>query len=183
MKHSLLKILLMMASGMTSLSCSAQAPAGKLIYCSYSCTGVAGLGKDYCELIADPGADPKVVVVLNQDNHLDPGEIRAEYTVDAAVVDSMQAMLAEMKVYRLNGYDHEEDMTGGSVYRIYQEYDSGDKVNSRWYGHDIKEDARAAYAAIERFFEPWRTRARAEVTPVIPGRPETAEEDIEVPES
>ena len=137
-------LLLIMALGL-NLSCTAQ-PKGKLVYCSYSCTGVAGLGKDYCELIADPG------------------EIRAEYTVDAAVVDSMQTKLSEMKVYRLNGYDHEEDMTGGHIYRIYQEYDSGDKVNARWYGHDIKEDARAAYAAIERFFEPWRKRAREEGT-------------------
>ena len=153
-------LLLIMALGL-NLSCTAQ-PKGKLIYCSYSCTGVAGLGKDYCELIADPGADPKVVVVLNQGNDLDPGEIRAEYPVDAAVVDSLQAKLSEMKVYRLNGYDHEEDMTGGSIYRIYQEYDSGDKVNARWYGHDIKENARAAYAAIERFFEPWRARAQEE---------------------
>ena len=86
-------------------------------------------------------------------------EIRKEYPVTADIVDSLQTLLANAEVYKLDGYDVDEAITGGYVYRIYQEYDSGEKINARWYGHDIKAEARAAYAMIERFFEPWRTQA------------------------
>ena len=155
----LIYLVLVMALGLFGCGSSAQAPQGKLIYCSYSCTGAAGLGKDFCELVADPGEEPKVVVALHLDNHFGDPEIRKEYPVTADVVDSLQALLSGAEVYRLNGYDVDEAITGGYVYRIYQEYDSGEKINARWYGHDIKAEALAAYAMIERFFEPWRTQA------------------------
>ena len=58
------KIFLIMAVGLSGLACQAKAPKGKLIYCSYARTGMAGLGKDYCELIADPGTEPKVKFYL-----------------------------------------------------------------------------------------------------------------------
>ena len=41
------------------------------------------------------------------------------------------------------------------------EYDSGDKVNARWYGQDIDPDALDSYNMIFRFFEPWRSKADA----------------------
>lgn len=155
----LIYLVFIMALGLFGCGSSAQAPLGKLVYCSYSCTGAAGLGKDFCELVADPGEEPKVVVALHLGNHFGDPEIRKEYPVTADVVDSLQALLSGAEVYKLNGYSVEEDMTGGYVYRIYQEYDSGEKINARWYGHDIKAEALAAYAMIERFFEPWRTQA------------------------
>ena len=148
-----------LASG---LCCSAQAPKGKLTYCSYSCTGAAGLGKDYCELIADPGKTPKVVVVLDFGNRFGNPVINAEYAVGQDVVDSMQAMLESAKVYELNGYSVEEHMAGGHTYRIYQEYDSGEKINARWYGHNIKQEAWSAYHMIANFFKPWVSQARAD---------------------
>ena len=155
----LIYLVFIMALGLFGCGSSAQAPLGKLVYCSYSCTGAAGLGKDFCELVADPGEEPKVVVALHLGNHFGDPEIRKEYPVTADVVDSLHALLSGAEVYKLNGYSVEEDMTGGYVYRIYQEYDSGEKINARWYGHDIKAEALAAYAMIERFFEPWRTQA------------------------
>lgn len=163
-------LLLIMALGL-NLSCSAQrAPAGKLIYCSYADTHAGGLGKDYCELIADEGTDPKVVVVLNRENHLRPGERRAEYTVEAADVERMQQGLAELKVHKLNGYRLEEAITGGTARRIYMEYSSGDKIDARWYGSRVKDSAITAYNFIRHFFEPWRARTEQEVEPA--GAPE-----------
>ena len=148
-----------MAFGLFTAACAAQAPQGQLVYCSYACTGAAGLGKDYCELIADPGTTPKVVVALNVGNRFGDPEVHAEYPVEQAVVDSLAAMLADAKVYELNGYNVDEAITGGHSYRIYQEYSSGEKINARWYGHGIKDEAWAAYYMIEAFFKPWREKA------------------------
>ena len=169
--RSFAKLLFVMAIGLFGTACSAQAPKGKLTYCSYSSTGMAGLGKDYCELIADPGSAPKVVVALDLDNRFGDPEIRAEYPVGQEVVDSLQAMLAKAEVYKLDGYNVDEAMEGGHAYRIYQEYDSGDTVNARWYGHGIKSEALAAYSMIESFFEPWRAQA-------IASQPEVDDDEV-----
>ena len=155
------QVLLAMVFGFLGVSCGAQkAPEGQLLYCSYSRTGMAGLGKDYCELIADKDSIPKVVVALRIGNRFGEPEIHAEYPVDNEVVESLRAGLAERKVYELNGYALEEAMTGGHSYRIYQEYDSGEKINAYWYGHEVKQEAWAAYSYIESFFAPWRKKAR-----------------------
>ena len=139
--------------------CGAAAPRGAesdvLVYCSYSATHHGGLGKDYCELIADPGQKPKVVVRLHQGNHLDPGEVNGDFTVRKAVVADLQKQLEDANVRALNGYQVDEQMMGGTTYRIYMEYASGEKVNAVWFGHDIKREALAAYSLIERFFQPW----------------------------
>ena len=157
--RQLSKVLLALSLVVFGTSCLAQAPRGKLIYCSYSRTGAAGLGKDYCELIADPGTTPKIVVALDVGNRFDKPETHAEYSIDNNVVDSLQTKLANAKVYKLNGYNVDEAITGGHSYRIYQEYDSGEKINVRWYGHKIKPEALAAYNMIEAFFQPWRSQA------------------------
>lgn len=156
-----------MALAVSWSSCFAQAPKGKLTYCSCSRSGAAGLGKDYFELVSNPGQSPKVVVVLNFGNRFGDPVINAEYTVDQSVVDSLQQMLSEAKVYELNGYSVEEHMTGGTTYRIYQEYDSGEKINAHWYGHHIKSEAWDAYYMIEGFFKTWREQARRENDPAV----------------
>ena len=166
-----LKILSILATALFGAACSAQAPQGKLIYCSYSSTGAAGLGKNYCELIADKDSIPKVVVALDLDNRFGYPEIHAEYPVGQEVVDSLQEMLAKNKVYQLDGYNVDELIDGGRAYRIYQEYDSGDTVNARWYGHGIKSEALAAYSMIESFFEPWRAQA-------IASQPEVDDDEV-----
>lgn len=155
-------LLLIMSIGIFSCGFLANKPKGDLIYCSYSCNGSAGLGRDYCELIADVDSIPKVVVVLNKDNRFDDPVIERTYPVDKSVVDSLSQMLTELKVYQLDGYRVEEPICGGHSYRIYMEYSSGDKVNAFWYGHKIKDAAIVAYNRIERFFEPWREQARKE---------------------
>ena len=124
--------LLMSALLMTCMDSFAQeepvAPKGKLIYCSYASDRHAGQGKSYCELIADVGKRPQVVVSL----------------------------------YNKNGYKHNETLEGGTTYRIYMEYVSGEKVNAVWNGHHVKAEAASAYAAIERFFTPWREKVDVE---------------------
>ena len=107
-----------------------RAPKGNVIYCSYAATGVAGLGKNYCELIADPGTDPKVRVVLDEDCHF--AERRsAEYKAKARDVQAIQKTLSEIKVQKLDGYFVEEAMTGGTIYRIHVEYDTGEKITAQ----------------------------------------------------
>jgi hypothetical protein len=152
-------LLLIMAAGIISCGCLSSPPKGDLIYCSYSRNGAAGLGKDYCELIADVDSVPKVVVVMDEDNRFGDPVIHRSYQVDKSVVDSLSKLLSENKVYKLNGYHLDEAICGGYSYRIYQEYSSGDKVNAFWYGHGVKDSALTAYAIIENFFTPWRERA------------------------
>lgn len=151
------------------LSCfTASKPQGGLIYCSYACRGAAGLGSDYCELIADPGTEPKVVVVLNEDNRFGDPVIRREYPITQSEVDSLATILAERKVYKLDGYHLEEPICGGHSSRIHMEYSSGDKVTAFWYGHKVKDAAIVAYNAIEHFFTPWRALAAKD----MPGAPD-----------
>ena len=153
-------VALLMAIVFSGCAAAQDAPKGNLIYCSYSEDKVGGLGKSYCELIADPGIAPKVHVVLDHDCFHSP-ERSAEYEVDTEVVSKLQEILLKGKVYQLNGYYVDEDMCGGTIYRIYMEYDSGDKVNARWYGHGIKAEAWEAFGLISNYFSPWRTRTEA----------------------
>ena len=157
------KILLIMAIGLFGLTaCQAKTPKGKLIYCSYAASGSAGLGKDYCELIADSGTEPVVRVVLREGNRFGDPEIHEEYPVTPEQIASLQEWLQSNKVYKLDGYRLDEAITGGYAHRIYMEYDSGDKVDARWYGSKVKDLAIKAYNYIEFFFRPWVERAEKE---------------------
>ena len=151
------KIILVMAIGLCGVVCQARkAPKGNLIYCSYSQVGTEGLGKEYCELIADPGTEPRVHVVLNQGNRFHYPEVDQEFSATPEDVQNLQNWLKENKVYKLDGYNLQEAITGGKAYRIYMEYDSGDKVEARWYGIKVKDKALEAYHYIYTFFKPWR---------------------------
>lgn len=154
-----MRIVSIMAIGLLTCCFIDHKPKGDLTYCSYACRGAAGLGSDYCELIADVDSLPKVVVVLNADNRFGDPVIHREYTIDKSVVDSLALMLKEEKVYKLDGYHLEEPICGGYSYRIHMEYSSGDKVTAFWYGHNVKDKAIRAYNAIEQFFAPWRMQA------------------------
>ena len=154
-----LYLLTIMTAGLLSCGFSAPKPKGNLIYCSYAQRGAAGLGSDYCELIADQDSIPRIVVVLNEGNRFEDPVIRREYAVEKETVDSLSAILLDAKVYKLDGYRLEEPIAGGHSYRIYMEYSSGDKVNAFWYGHNVKDEALAAYNLIKRFFSPWQERA------------------------
>ena len=135
--------LLMSALLMTCMDSFAQepvAPKGKLIYCSYASDRHAGQGKSYCELIADVGKRPQVVVSL-YNNCFYREAVHKTFDVKEQDVERMQQLLAELEVYKLNGYKHNETLEGGTTYRIYMEYVSGEKVNAVWNGHHVKAEA------------------------------------------
>ena len=156
------KILLIMAIGVFGLTaCQAKAPKGRLIYCSYSSSGF-GLGKEYCELIADPGKEPVIRVVMREGNRFGDPEIHEEYPITPDDFQPLEEWLKSNKVHKLNGYNHEEPISGGYAHRICMEYDSGDKVEARWYGSKIKDLAIRSYNYIDWFFKPWRERAEQE---------------------
>ena len=158
--------LLIMAIGLFGMGCQAKAPKGKLTYCSYTCFETASVSKSYCELIAEPGAEPKISVVLREGNRFGDPEIRAEYPVTAEDVQALQDWLAANKVYKLNGYDVNEPISGGSSYRIDMRYGPGEEIMARWYGNKIKRQAIDAYNYLYfGFFAPWRDRAVKESQP------------------
>lgn len=165
-KHLFRISLLIMTIGFLGLGCQAKAPKGKLTYCRYYCFETASVSKNYCELIAEPGADPKVSVVLREGNRFGEPEIHAEYSVTAEEVQPLLDWLAANKVYKLNGYDRNEPISGGSSYRIDMHYDSGETIMARWYGNKIKPKAIDAYNYLYFFFAPWRDRAIQESKPV-----------------
>ena len=157
MKHF---YLLLMAVSIFSCASLSHKPKGDLIYCSYCCAGAAGLGTDYCELIADPDSVPRVAVTLDEDNRFDDPVIKRSYPVDRTVVDSLAKLLYRAKAYKLDGYSVNEPICGGHSHRIHMEYSSGDQVTAFWYGSNIKESAWSAYHLIERFFSPWYNLAQ-----------------------
>ncbi len=160
MKSFLSICVLTMAFLFSSCGGGSAQPKGKLIYCSYSETRAGGLGKSYCELIADPGTQPKVVVRLDQNCRLeDVLPKNGDFPVEPSVVEQLQELLDSHKVYRLDGYHYDEVLDGGYAHRIHLEYDSGEKITADWCGHKIKEEALAAYWLIEGFFAPWREQA------------------------
>lgn len=146
---------------MTSSTPSAKpAPGGKLIYCSCSETRAAGGGKSYYELIADPGMTPKVVAVINKDNHFDLPQGHFEFETERKTVEELHTELMKRELHELDGYNLEEDITGGAAYRIYLEYSSGEKVNIRWHGHGVPGKVLSAYNYLESFFSRWDTGLR-----------------------
>lgn len=161
------KIILIMAVSLFGLAAQARAPRGNLVYCSYSKTGAAGLGKDYCELIADPGADPVIKVVLNEGNRFNDPTIRKEYPATTEALKEIQEWAKKNKIHKLNGYNLQERISGGTTYRVYLEYDSGDSIDIRWYGHNVDKEASAAYAYVSSYFQPWRERALKESEPIV----------------
>lgn len=131
-----------------------KAPKGKLIYCSYASVGHAALGTDYCELIADPGTTPKIVVVKDEDCHF-AEPVRGEFEVDESVVAQLQEGLANLKAWKTDGYNKTDDMDGGRSHRFHIEYDSGEKIHASWFTHKVKPEAQAVYNYLESFFSPW----------------------------
>lgn len=129
-------------------------PTGRLIYCSYSKSSPAGGGKDYCELINENGKI-EVVAHFNIDSRF-ADEIEQTFTATEADVEALEALLKDIKVWQLSeSAKAEQEEPGATRYRIYQEYESGERPNSVWYTHSGTQAQRAAYNAIEAFFAKW----------------------------
>ncbi len=154
-----MSVIITMAICLLSCGLFSHKPKGELTYCSYRSNGAAGLGTDYCQLIAEADSLPRVVVVLNENNRFGDPVTRRSYSVDKSVVDSLAKILMDVKVYKLNGYNVNEPICGGHSHNLDIAYASGDKVSAYWYGNKIKKEAWSAYRMIENFFAPWRKMA------------------------
>ncbi len=118
-----------------------------LIYASCAATHHGGLGKDYFEMIADPGVEPKVVAVHKFDT---PEYTKNEYSITAQDVKGVQEELYKVDLEKIRDYNRDDEMTGGTTYRVYMEFADGDKINATWFTHEPRKEAVQAYAIIER---------------------------------
>ena len=150
-------------------------PKGKLTYCSYAREGLAALGTDYCELIADSTTQPRIVVVKNHNCHFAEREEHT-YEVSPEVVAQMQELLEKVNLNKVNGYNKESNERGGHEYRFHIEYDSGVKIHASWHTHTPKAEAVSVYNMIEQFFAPWRNhvavKEEADTTQVCSSTPQ-----------
>ncbi len=132
--------------------CAQKAPRGRLIYCSYSENRHAGLGKSYCELIADNLDSAKISARYDIDCHF-AEETRKEVSVDAEAVAKLEELLKQQEVWKLDGYHKEELIDGGTTHRFHIEYSDGTKVTASWYAHSPKQAAQTAYNTIMLFLD------------------------------
>lgn len=149
-KHTIYAILLLLLPFSTTISAKKpQKPKGNLIYCSYSITRNAGLGIDYCELINENGSID-IVVVRDEDSRFDQ-ETRLTFKATAADVAAISKTLKSLKAWRLQDSPRGEEAPGSVRFRVYMEYDSGEKIGSVWFGVGTKEQQSVFYA-LQAFF-------------------------------
>lgn len=133
-------------------------PKGKMIYCSCSFTNYglpAGeLRYSYYEMKADEGTKPKVVYCEDRGS----GSKKTEYPATAQDVEKLSNVLRDMNIFMLNGYNVDEQMTGGTSYRIHMEFSSGEKLTAYWFTHEPKPLAIDAYGTISRYLNAITTR-------------------------
>ncbi|MBR6894028.1 MAG: hypothetical protein IKN15_12500 [Bacteroidaceae bacterium] len=122
-------------------------PEAQLIYCSCAETpfGVPDRGKTYYELVADVGKAPKVIVCTNAGME---NETKKEYPVTETQVTNLQLMLQRMDVSDIDGYNQDDRLMGGSLYRVYMEYADGKKINATWQAEKPRSEAEKAYSTI-----------------------------------
>ena len=106
-----------------------------------------------------------IKVVLNESNRFNEPTIRKEYPGTTEALKEIQEWAKKNKIYKLDGYDLQERISGGTTYRVRLEYDSGDSITIRWYGHGVDEQASSAYAYVSSYFRPWRERALKSPSP------------------
>ena len=125
-------------------------PEGKMIYCSCAYTNyglpVGEIQYSYYELIADEGTTPKVVFCENRGD-----SEKTEYQATEQNVIELSNLLRDMNVFKINGYNVDERMTGGTSYRIHMEFSSGEKLNANWFTHKPEPLAIDVYNTILRY--------------------------------
>lgn len=126
----------------------------ELVYCSYAIEGMAGLGTDYCELIADSGSVPRVVVVKNKNCRF-AEQVTDTFEVDDTVIASLRNMLNKKDLDAVAGYREEAGLEGGREYRFHIEYKSGRTIHASWHTHSPLPEAVDIFSTIRSFFAPW----------------------------
>ena len=128
-------------------------PEGRLIYCSCAYTNyglpAGNIRHSYYALIADEGVEPKVVYCEERDG--DPE--KCEYRATEEDISELTRVLRERDVFELNGYNVDEPMTGGTSYRIYMEFSTGEKLNATWFAEKPLPLATETYGTILRRLE------------------------------
>lgn len=127
-------------------------PEGKMIYCSCAYTNnglpVGQIQHSYYELIADEGMTPKVVFCE------DRGDAeKTEYPATEQDVIELSNILRDKNVFLINGYHVDEQMTGGTSYRVHMEFSSGEKLNAAWFAEHPMPLAVETYAIILRYLK------------------------------
>jgi len=123
----------------------------KLLYCSCAYTNyglpVGEISHSFYELIADKGKKPCVVYCEERGE----GPEKKQYPVTEKDVTALYNILQELNVQDLDGYNVDEQMTGGTSYRIHIEFADGKEVTAFWFTHAPKGEAVNAYHTILRF--------------------------------
>lgn len=151
-----------MAFALSSLAgCAQKTPKGRLVYCSYSDTRHGGLGRSYCELVADSLDSAKIKARYDIDCHY-AEETRKQIPVDSATVAALEQLLRQQEVWKLDGYHKEEPMEGGTTHRIHVEFSDGSNVTASWFSHSPKEAVVTAYHTIKNFLDEHLNKAKTE---------------------
>lgn len=144
-----------------TMQCEKQCHAvARLIYCSCSFTNYGlpegEVSYSFYALVADEGK------AIHVDFYEDRGseKQKEEYSATKQDVCKLAKMLADMKVEELNGYNVDEQMSGGTSYRIHMEYADGKIITARWFTHHPKPEAEKAYNAIHRFLTTIANKAK-----------------------
>lgn len=136
------------------VSSAAGYPEGKMVYCSCAYTHhglpVGTLQRSYYELIADEGKAPKVVYFESRGSNDDK---KTEYRATQKDVTQLSNILRDLKIFKINGYQADEQMMGGTTYRIHMEFSSGEKLHASWCTSHPDGLASEAYATILRYME------------------------------
>ena len=142
------RFILMATLCLSMMTCFAQR---KLIYCSCAFTNyglpVGEIKYSYYELIADKGKKPYVVYC--EDRGEEPK--KKNFPVTEKDVTTLYKILQDLNVEDLDGYNVNEDMMGGTSYRIHIEFADGKKVTASWFTHHPIEEAVSVYNTILRF--------------------------------
>lgn len=111
-------------------------PDGDMVYCSCSVRHhglpVGEIQREFYELIADKDKAPKVVHGVERDGKVE----KTEHAATAENVAQLYATLSDLNVIQIKNYHAEEPMSGGTTYRVYMEFSSGEKLNANWLTKD-----------------------------------------------
>lgn len=125
----------------------------ELIYCGVEFTNhglpVGEIQSSYFDLVNDKnGGEPKEVYFENRGGD----RIRkTEYPATKQDVKDLYDLLIDMDVFKLDGYNVDNGIDGGTTYRISLGFSSGDKFKATWHAENPDPKVEAAFKKIWMF--------------------------------
>ena len=125
----------------------------ELIYCGVEFTNhglpVGEIQSSYFDLVTDKnGGEPKEVYFENRGGD----RIRkTEYPATKQDVKDLYDLLIDMDVFKLDGYNVDDGIDGGTTYRISLGFSSGDKFKATWHAENPDPKVEAAFKKIWMF--------------------------------